>query len=64
MSSSVPQIEELRSALHGAENGDVNLSYYITKARKAASSLEAYVRGLEDANHTYMTQNREMRGKK
>lgn len=61
--SSVPQIKQIREALTNASDNDGNLQYYITRARDAVSSLEAYVKGLEDANHTYMTQNRELRGK-
>jgi len=61
--SSIPQIEKLRRALESASHGDINLDCYISDARKAAASLEIYVIGLEDANHTYMIQNRELRGK-
>jgi len=63
MSSSVPQIKKLRDNLLSARDSDVNLQYYITQALTELGSLEGYVKGLEDANHTYMTQNREMRGK-
>jgi hypothetical protein len=61
--SSIPQIEELRRALDSASLKDVNHDNFIKRAREATSALEAYVNGLEDANHTYVTQNREMRGK-
>ena len=63
MSSSIPQIEELRRALDSASQKCVNHDIFIKRARVATSALEKYVKGLEDANHLYMTQNREMRDK-
>ena len=62
--SSIPQIEKLRRALNSASQKDVNHDIFIKRAREATSSLEEYVRGLEDANHLYMSQNREMRERK
>ena len=61
--SSIPQITKLREALDSASRKDVNFDCYITRARGAVTSLEEYVKGLEDANHTYMTQNRALRDK-
>ena len=62
--SSIPQIEKLRRALDSASLKDVNHDNFIRRAREAASSLEEYVKGLEDANYLYMTQNRELRERK
>jgi len=63
MSSSIPQIAKLRRALDSASLKDVNHDNFIKRAREATSALEEYVKGLEDANHLYITQNREMRDK-
>lgn len=64
MNSTVPQIDKLRRALDSASRKDVNHDNFIRRAREAASALEKYVIGLEDANHTYVSQNREMRERK
>ena len=62
--SSIPQIEKLRRALNSANQKDANHDIFINRAREATRALEEYVKGLEDANYLYMTQNRELRERK